>query len=76
MIAACAMAAGFAGAAIAGTRILSEITSSAQAPLKKCGIRRRSLKNDAGRMPADRQLSGITMYFNRSAGRSKPILMH
>jgi subtilase family serine protease len=69
MIAACAMAAGFAGAQSPAPRILSEITSSAQAPLKGSRHPQAQPQNDAGRMPADRQLSGITMYFNRSAAQ-------
>ena len=69
MIAACTMAAGVLGAQSPAPRIFSEIISSEQVPLKGSQHPLAQAQNDAGRMAADTRLSGITMYFNRSAAQ-------
>jgi len=69
MIAACVTVAGFVGAQAPRPRILSEINNSEQVALKGSQHPQAQPESDAGRVPADNRLSGITMYFNRTAAQ-------
>jgi subtilase family serine protease len=67
-IAACAMAAATAGAQAPAPRIQSEITNELS-PLKGSLHPLAQAQFDAGRMPSDTRLNGISIVFNRSAAQ-------
>ena len=67
LIAACALAATSANAQSVAPRIRSEITSSEPATLKGSLHPWAQARFDAGRVPADSKLSGISMVFSRTA---------
>jgi subtilase family serine protease len=74
LAAACAMMATLATIPVANAqsvapRISSEITSAEQSTLKNSLHPLAQAQFDAGRMPADTRLDGITMVFNRSAAQ-------
>jgi hypothetical protein len=50
-------------------RIQSDISSSQMAALRGSQIPMASAANDAGRVPADTRLGGITLYFNRTGSQ-------
>jgi subtilase family serine protease len=64
-----AMTAGLLGAQSPPRRISAEITRSEMAPLQGSLHPLALAQNDAGRMPADTRLNGISLYFNRSAAQ-------
>ena len=66
---ACTMTAGFLGAQSPSRRITAEITRSAMSPLQGSQHPLALPQNDAGRMPGDSRLNGISLYFNRSAAQ-------
>jgi hypothetical protein len=66
MLVACTMTAGLLGAQSPGRRITAEITRSAMSPLQGSQHPLALAQNDAGRMPGDTRLTGISLYFNRS----------
>jgi len=68
-IAACTMAASSLGAQTVVPRISSEITSSEQATLKGSLHPMAQAQFEAGRVPSDTKLSGITIVFSRSAAQ-------
>lgn len=51
------------------TRISAEVTSSAQSTLRGSLHPLALAQNDAGRMPSNARISGISLYFNRSAAQ-------
>jgi subtilase family serine protease len=69
MLVACTMTAGLLGAQSPGRRITAEITRSAMSPLQGSQHPLALPQNDAGRMPGDTRLTGISLYFNRSAAQ-------
>jgi len=69
IIAVCAMTAGVLGAQSPTPRIRSEITSSEQVVLKSSQHPLAQAQNDAGRVPADTRLEGMSIYFNHSAAQ-------
>jgi subtilase family serine protease len=69
MLVACAMTAGLLGAQSPAHRIAAEITRSEMSPLQGSQHPLALPQNDAGRMPADTRLNGISLYFNRSAAQ-------
>jgi subtilase family serine protease len=69
LIAAGAMAAISAGAQSVAPRIRSEISSSEQATLKGSLHPWAQARFDAGRVPADMKLNGVSMVFNRTAAQ-------
>jgi subtilase family serine protease len=69
MLVACTMTAGFLGAQAPSRRITAEITRSAMSPLQGSEHPLALPQNDAGRMPGDSRLSGISLYFSRSAAQ-------
>ena len=69
MVVACAMTAGVLGAQAPAPRITAEVTNSEQSTLKGSLHPFAQAQNDAGRMPADTRLNGISIYFNRSAAQ-------
>jgi subtilase family serine protease len=64
---ACAAMAPFAGAQSAAPRISTEISNAEQATLENSLHPMAQAKYDAGRMPADTRLNGMSVVFNRSA---------
>ncbi|HEY1897771.1 MAG TPA: protease pro-enzyme activation domain-containing protein, partial [Terracidiphilus sp.] len=69
MLVACTMMAGLLGAQSPARRIRAEITRSEMSPLQGSQHPLALPQNDAGRMPADTRLDGISLYFNRSAAQ-------
>jgi hypothetical protein len=69
MFVACTMTAGLLGAQSPARRITAEVTRSAMSPLQGSEHPLALPQNDAGRMPADSRLSGISLYFSRSAAQ-------
>jgi subtilase family serine protease len=69
MVIACAMAAGLAGAQSPAPRIKAGITNSNQSTLNGSLHPLALPQNDAGRMPGNTRLNGISLYFNRSAAQ-------
>ncbi len=69
ILAAGAMAAGSLSAQSPAPRIRTEISSSATSIIKGSLHPLAQPQNDAGRMPADTRLTGISIYFNRSAAQ-------
>ncbi len=69
IVAVCALTAGAVGAQSPKARIMSEITSSELVPIKGSLHPMAQAQNDAGRMPADTRMNGVTLYFNRSAAQ-------
>jgi len=69
LIAAGAMAANSAGAQSVAPRIRSEISSSEPATLKGSLHPWAQARFDAGRVPTDMKLNGVTMVFNRTAAQ-------
>jgi subtilase family serine protease len=67
MVVACTMTAALLGAQSPAPRIPSEVTSSQQSPLRGSLHPFAQAQNDTGRMPGASRLSGISLYFNRSA---------
>ena len=68
-IAACSLAAASLGAQSVTPRIKSEITLSEVSPLQGSVHPLAQAQFDAGRMPADTKLSGISIVFNRTAAQ-------
>ncbi len=68
-MAACAMAATSLGAQTPTPRIQSEVSSSYMSTLKGSLHPQAQPQFDAGRMPADTRLNGMTIVFNRSAAQ-------
>src|SRR5579872_3928399 len=71
LVAACAMAASLLGAQAPGahTRITAEITTSELSTLQGSLHPFAQPQNDAGRMPANTAIHGVSLYFNRSAAQ-------
>jgi subtilase family serine protease len=69
LAAACVMAATSLTAQKPVARISSEINVAEQTPLKGSLHPLAQAQNDAGRMPGDTRLTGVTLYFNRSAAQ-------
>jgi subtilase family serine protease len=69
MLVACTMTAGFLNAQAPARRITAEITRSEMSPLQGSQHPLALPQNDAGRMPGDSRLSGISLYFSRSAAQ-------
>ena len=69
MVVACTMAAGLAGAQAPVPRIKAEITTSNQSTLQGSLHPLALPQNDAGRMPGNSRLNGMSLYFNRSAAQ-------
>lgn len=69
LLAACSMVVSTAGAQTAGPRIQAEVTSAEQSTLKNSQHPLAQAQFDAGRMPADTKLEGISIVFNRSAAQ-------
>ena len=69
ILAAGAMAAGSLSAQSPAPRIRTEISSSATSIIKGSLHPLAQQRNDVGRMPADTRLTGISIYFNRSAAQ-------
>jgi hypothetical protein len=69
MLVACTMTAGFLNAQVPARRITAEITRSEMSPLQGSQHPLALPQNDAGRMPGDSRLSGISLYFSRSAAQ-------
>src|SRR5487761_2403219 len=69
IVAVCALTAGAVGAQSPKARIMSEITSSELVPIKGSLHPMAQAQNEAGRMPADTRMNGVTLYFNRSAAQ-------
>ncbi len=69
MLVACTVTAGLLGAQSPARRIAAEITRSEMSPLQGSQHPLALPRNDAGRMPADTRLNGISLYFNRSAAQ-------
>ena len=69
LMAACAMIVPPVGAESVAPRISSEITNAEQSTLTGSLHPMAQAQFDAGRMPADTRLSGISMVFNRSAAQ-------
>ncbi len=65
----CAMTAGLLSAQSPARRIAAGITRSEMSPLQGSEHPLALPQNDAGRMPRDSRLSGISLYFNRSAAQ-------
>ena len=65
----CVMAAGVLSAQTPRPRITSEISTSATAQLAGSLHPLARSENDAGRMPANTRLNGISIFFNRSAAQ-------
>ena len=68
-IAACAMTATAFGAQTPTPRIQSEISSSAMTTLKGSLHPLAQTRFDAGRMPPNTRLNGMSIFFNRSAAQ-------
>lgn len=68
-IAACMMAATVLGAQTPAPRLHSEISSSVMTPLKGSLNPMARAQFDAGRMPSDTRLTGMSLVFNRSAAQ-------
>ena len=69
LVAACSMIVPAAGAQSTSPRISSEIASSGQTALRGSLHPLAQAQFDAGRMPADTRINGISMVFNRSAAQ-------
>jgi hypothetical protein len=69
LVAAISMIVPFAKAQLAASRIPSEITSAEQSTLKNSLHPLAQAQFDAGRMPAETRLNGITIVFSRSAAQ-------
>jgi hypothetical protein len=69
LVASTMMTAGLLGAQSPARRVTAEITRSEMAPLRGSEHPLALPQNDAGRMPADARLNGISLYFNRSAAQ-------
>jgi len=69
LLAACSMIVSTAGAQLAAPRIKAEITSAEQSTLKNSQHPMAQARFDAGRMPSDTRLEGISIVFNRSAAQ-------
>jgi subtilase family serine protease len=69
LVAAVSMIVPFAKAQPAAARIPSEIVSAEQSTLKNSLHPLAQAQNDAGRMPAETRLNGISIVFSRSAGQ-------
>jgi hypothetical protein len=69
MLVACTMMAGFLNAQAPARRITAEISRSEMSPLQGSQHPLALPQNDAGRMPGDSRLSGISLYFSRSAAQ-------
>jgi subtilase family serine protease len=66
---ACTLTAGLLSAQSPPRRIAAEITRSEMSPLPGSQHPLALAQNDAGRMPGDARLNGISLYFNRSAAQ-------
>jgi subtilase family serine protease len=73
LLAACSMIAPSAGAQRASTRISTEINSAEQSPLKNSLHPMAQPQFDAGRMPSDTRVVGISMVFNRTAAQESAL---
>src|ERR1700722_11979211 len=69
LVAAVSMMVPFAKAQLAAARIPSEITSAEQSTLKNSLHPLAQAQFDAGRMPAETRLNGVTIVFGRSAAQ-------
>jgi subtilase family serine protease len=69
VLVACGIATSFASAQSPKPRIAAEITNSSPAAIKGSLHPLAQAQNDAGRMPADTRLNGVSLYFNRSAAQ-------
>jgi subtilase family serine protease len=69
LVAACSMILPTAGAQSAASRIRSEIVNTDSAPLQNSLQPLAQSQYDAGRMPSDTRLTGITVMFNRTAAQ-------
>ncbi len=68
-LAVCTMAAVSLGAQTPAPRIRSEVSSSQMSSLKGSLLPKAQPQFDAGRMPSDTRLTGMSIYFNRSAAQ-------
>jgi subtilase family serine protease len=69
MLVASTMTAGLLAAQSPARRITAEISRSEMSPLQGSQHPLALPRNDAGRMPGDSRLNGISLYFNRSAAQ-------
>ncbi len=69
MLIACTLTAGLLAAQSPARRITAEITRSEMSPLRGSVHPLALPQNDAGRMPGDSRLNGISLYFSRSAAQ-------
>ena len=69
LLAACSMIVVSAGAQSVAPRISSEINSAETSVVRNSLHPLAQAQYDAGRMPADRRLNGISIVFNRSAAQ-------
>jgi len=68
-VASCSMAATSIGAQTVASRLTSEITSSEQSVIKGSMRPMAQPQFDAGRVPADTALNGVSIFFNRTAAQ-------
>lgn len=69
VLVACTLATSFASAQSPKARLAAEITNSSPAAIKGSQHPLAQPQNDAGRMPGDTRLSGVSLYFNRTAAQ-------
>jgi subtilase family serine protease len=67
LLGACALATTYVAAQRPAARIQSEINNSVMVPLRSSQVKPRSVELDAGRMPSDAKVNGVSIVFNRSA---------